>query len=410
MTAKRRIAVVTPSLDKRHGTERCVAEQVERLTRDFGYDVHVYSRSVTDVAGLTTCGSGPRAGGSGPVDWHRIAGLPGPGLIKYLWWFAANQLRRWWDDKVRGIKYDLVYSPGINCLDAKVISVHIVFAEFRERVAPDLEFWRNPIATWPRILHRRLYYRLIIALEGRVYPHKDVALCAVSRKTAYDLSRFYSRNGDVAVVYLGVDLEQFSPSVRARHRLRARQDVGLSDGDFCLLLIGNDWRKKGLLCLLDAVRQIEDTRLRVLVVGKDDRTLFETQARAFGLEGRVRFLPLRPDVEFYYAAADAYVGPSLEDAFALPPAEAMACGLPVIVSSQAGVSEIVSNGVDGLILRDPRDAKELAGLIRGLVEDADLRHRLGEQAVHTAQKYTWERNAAETAAFLENAMRRRRQP
>ena len=104
------------------------------------------------------------------------------------------------------------------------------------------------------------------------------------------------------------------------------------------------------------------------------------------------------------------MGPSLEDAFALPPAEAMACGLPVIVSRQAGVSEIVSDGVDGLILRDPRDAKELAGLIRGLVEDADLRHRLGEQAVHTAQKYTWERNAAETAAFLENAMRRRRQP
>ena len=80
------------------------------------------------------------------------------------------------------------------------------------------------------------------------------------------------------------------------------------------------------------------------------------------------------------------------------------------MSSQAGVSEIVSDGVDGLILRDPRDAKELAGLIRGLVEDADLRHRLGEQAVHAAQKYTWERNAAETAAFLENAMRRRHQP
>jgi len=48
------------------------------------------------------------------------------------------------------------------------------------------------------------------------------------------------------------------------------------------------------------------------------------------LEGRVLFLPQRPDVEWYYAAADAYIGPSLEDSFALPPLEAMACGLSVI--------------------------------------------------------------------------------
>ena len=49
-------------------------------------------------------------------------------------------------------------------------------------------------------------------------------------------------------------------------------------------------------------------------------------------------------------AADAYVGPSLEDAFALPPAEAMACGLPVIVSNQAGACEIITDGVDGIVL------------------------------------------------------------
>jgi glycosyltransferase involved in cell wall biosynthesis len=124
----------------------------------------------------------------------------------------------------------------------------------------------------------------------------------------------------------------------------------------------------------------------------------------------VRFLPLRPDVEFYYAAADAYVGPSLEDAFALPPAEAMACGLPVIVSNQAGVCEIITDGVDGLVLKDPRGAGELAGLIRRVLQDVGLRHRLGERAVQSARRYTWDRNAAETAAFLEKAMSQRDQP
>jgi UDP-glucose:(heptosyl)LPS alpha-1,3-glucosyltransferase len=120
----------------------------------------------------------------------------------------------------------------------------------------------------------------------------------------------------------------------------------------------------------------------------------------------VFFLPPRADVQFYYAAADAYVGPSIEDAFALPPAEAMACGLPVIVSRQAGVSEWVTPGVDGLILEDPKDADELSKLIRSLVNDPLLCLRLGENAATTARQYTWARNAAAIKSFLELAIHR----
>ena len=49
MPDKRCIAVVSPFLDKRHGTERCVAEQVERLAQEYGYEVHVYSQRVEDM-------------------------------------------------------------------------------------------------------------------------------------------------------------------------------------------------------------------------------------------------------------------------------------------------------------------------------------------------------------------------
>jgi UDP-glucose:(heptosyl)LPS alpha-1,3-glucosyltransferase len=121
----------------------------------------------------------------------------------------------------------------------------------------------------------------------------------------------------------------------------------------------------------------------------------------------VHFLPSRSDVEFYYAAADAYAGPSLEDAFALPIAEAMACGLPVIVSARAGASEIITNGVDGLILEDPTDSSALAAMIRRLYEDRDLRAVMGERAAETAQQYTWERNGRELTAIFEEILRRK---
>jgi len=60
----------------------------------------------------------------------------------------------------------------------------------------------------------------------------------------------------------------------------------------------------------------------------------------------------------FYAAADAYVAPSLEDAFGLPILEAMACGLPVIASVQAGASENVLDGATGYLLRDPMNHVE----------------------------------------------------
>ena len=98
-------------------------------------------------------------------------------------------------------------------------------------------------------------------------------------------------------------------------------------------------------------------------------------------------------MEFYYAAADAYAGPSLEDTYSLPPAEAMACGVPAITTRAMGVSEIIHHGEDGLILEDPTDAKTLAGWIARLAGDSDWRNLLGTAAARTTGRYTWAKNS-----------------
>jgi len=388
---KAALAVVSPFVDRRHGTERCLAEQIERLVLEHGWVVHLYSQRV----------EGLRA----PVVWHRIPALPGPHLLKYLWWFVANHLWRWWDRRVRGLHTDLTYSPGINCFDARVITVHIVFAQFCREIRDELRLLRNPFRMWPRLVHRRLYYRLIVVLERLIYKRGNMRLNAISKKTAMDLARLYGRNGDVAVGYHGIDAVQFNPEARWRLRAGARANLGLTSKNFALLLIGNDWKKKGLGCLLEAAARLGDPAVRILVVGEDDPALFRKPIARLELDGRVLCLPTRPDVEAYYAAADCYVGASLEDAFALPPLEAMACGLPVIVSAEAGVSEIVTDGADALVLKDPRDPDALAFLLRRVHEDTGLRRALGEAAARTARHYTWDRNASELNAVLESALR-----
>lgn len=384
-----RVAVVTPSVNSSLGTEGRLVEWLTRLQPTF--DFHLYSTRVSDVD-------------LSRITWHRIPSLPGPHLLRYLWWFTANHLWRWWDRRVRGLKYDLVYSPGVNCLDADAVTVHVVFAELRRQASDGLRLVGKSPRLWPRLLHRRLYYRLIQALERRVFVNPRVMLAAISRKTAEDVARLFRNGSRPAVIYHGLDLERFSPQKRLALRERARATLALPADALALLLIGNDWKNKGLLVLLDAVGQLGDARLHVLAVGSDDPALCRSRIERYGLGGRVHFLSRRADVEFYYAAADAYVAPSLEDAFALPPAEAMACGLPVIVSSHAGASEVITDGADGLILLDPRDPAELAALIRRLLEDDGLRQRLGQAAARTASHYTWERNAAEMCTLFARAM------
>jgi UDP-glucose:(heptosyl)LPS alpha-1,3-glucosyltransferase len=142
------------------------------------------------------------------------------------------------------------------------------------------------------------------------------------------------------------------------------------------------------------------------VVGEDHRSPFLALIAQLGLEGRVQFCPPRPDVETYYAAADAYAGPSLVDAFAQPPAEAMACGLPVITSRTNGGSEMITHGCDGLVLEDPVDFMGLAEMIRRLADDAALCNQLGTAAAEAARQYTWERNAQQMRELFEHAAQR----
>jgi UDP-glucose:(heptosyl)LPS alpha-1,3-glucosyltransferase len=327
------------------------------------------------------------------ITWHRIPAIPGPHLLGYLWWFAANHLWRWRDARWGGLHFDVVYSPGINCLNADAVTIHIVFAEMRHRLGAELRLPNNPARSWPRVIHRCLYYRLIEALEKRIYPRNDMAVGVVSAQVGRELARHFGRTENVEVIYHGVDTDGFSPEMREWRRAEARKRLGLRNDEIVLLLIGNGWRNKGLPCLLEALARLGFLPLRLLVVGQDDRAPFDDMSAHLNVFERVTFLPPSPDVAQFYAACDVYTGPSLHDSFAMPPAEAMACGLPVITTRNNGGSEIIVHGENGLILEDVGDSGALAEMIRSLCESRELRDKLGRNAARTAAQFTWEDNA-----------------
>ena len=254
-----------------------------------------------------------------------------------------------------------------------------MFAEFVRRVRSEMYLQRNSILSWPRLIHRDLYYRLITLLERHLYTQPRAQLILIAQKPPKISTGFMVR----MMCCLSCIWESITPpSIRSCgwQDGTARRELGIRDDQFVLLLVGNDWRKKGLCRLLDVLPVLGDRQVLLLVVGDDEKFPYLRQIQRYDLVDRVRFFPSRPDVAFYYAAADAYVGPSVEDTFAQPPAEAMACGLAVITSVTNGTAEIITDGMDGLIIQDPITAPELATQIRRLCEDPYFCRWLGENA------------------------------
>ena len=242
-----------------------------------------------------------------------------------------------------------------------------------------------------RHMHRQLFYLLVSALERRIYTNRRVSLAAVSPRIAALLAQYFGRT-DVELIGNGVDTQEFSPPARVARRQEARASRRFCEDDFVLLLIGNDWRIKGTPAVLSAMASCPISHLRLLAVGSDDPAPYLDLAARLGIADRCRWEGPTPDVMNAYAAADVYVSPSREDSFGLPVLEAMACGLPAITSSFAGVSSLLQNEIDSFVLSDPEGAGVLEQILKRLWEDRNYRQQIGDRAAKTAQQWSWDKS------------------
>ncbi|MFN2226890.1 MAG: glycosyltransferase family 4 protein, partial [Anaerolineae bacterium] len=114
-----------------------------------------------------------------------------------------------------------------------------------------------------------------------------------------------------------------------------------------------------------------------------------------GMDDRVHFVGRVTSEEllYLYNAAELLAHPAFYEGFGLPPLEAMACGLPVIVSNVASLPEVVG---DAGLLIDPHDVDELTVAMWRVLNDEDLRREMTEKGQRQAARFSWERAARET--------------
>src|SRR5262249_15897946 len=153
-----------------------------------------------------------------------------------------------------------------------------------------------------------------------------------------------------------VDIDTFSPETTSRYRREMREALGIPDDEVTFLFVGN--MRKGAQQSIRALALL-DSGVLVFTSASDPRP-YRRLAEQLGCAHRVRFPGARNRVERVLAAGDVFLLPTPYDAFGLVCTEAMASGLPVIISKEAGAAELIRHGYNGLIIEDPGDHLEIA--------------------------------------------------
>jgi glycosyltransferase involved in cell wall biosynthesis len=183
----------------------------------------------------------------------------------------------------------------------------------------------------------------------------------------------------ITVIPNGIDLERYERRV---DRARIRADLGLDPKRRYIVSVARFHPVKDHLTLLDAFRQVAalDAEADLVLVGDGPlRAEIDARIAAFGLAGRVLRVGVRSDVPAWLQAADVFTLTSVSEAASITLLEAMACGLPSVVTAVGGNPELVRDGMDGLLV--PRgDAAAMARAMLRLLESPAIRDALGVSA------------------------------
>jgi UDP-glucose:(heptosyl)LPS alpha-1,3-glucosyltransferase len=264
---------------------------------------------------------------------------------------------------------------------------------------------------WRTALRRRSPQGLAVArIERERYRRGSCRfVLPISALVREQILRRYDLDPErVRVLHPAVDTTRFSPLLAPAARTAVRAELGLPAAAPLLAFVGSDFRRKGLPALLAALRRLPGAH--GLVLGRDRPARMRRArelASELGVADRVHFAGLLPDPERPLAAADCLVFPSRFDAFGNAVLEAMASGLPVVVSRRAGGAEVVIPDRTGAVVDAPEDPAALAAAIRPFLEP-NWRAEAGRLARKQAERYAWEPQLASVLAIYREVVEEKR--
>lgn len=362
-----KLAIVRQTYNPNGGAERFVSRALNVLSQSGELDVTLIARQWEDAAGWQTLTVNP------PFR-NRRAREEG---------FAREAAKQF-------SQFDIVQSheriPGATLFRAGD-GVHAAWLEQYNRILSPLRRWAQAFSA---------YHRYILQAEREMFTHPQLrkVICN-SRLVRDDIARRFGLGAEkLTVIYNGVDTAAFHPDVQ---RFSQRKAWGIPAQAPVLAYVGSGFTRKGVAVALKAIAAHPSVWL--VVAGRDKHAKrFEALAAKLGVAERVKFLGPVADVKQVYGSADALILPTLYDPFPNVCVEALACGLPLLTSTQCGAAEWIEEGKNGWV----RDALDVDGYreaislwLAGRARDENYR----QAARHTAEPFTLDRMAQELNAL-----------
>jgi glycosyltransferase involved in cell wall biosynthesis len=311
---------------------------------------------------------------------------------------------------VANMSFKLLYKPLEHEID-------VVHAHAGNPPAPIAAYWyakkkKKPFVVtyhgdehwnWGGFIKRMSVYFYNKYLLDKILSYADVIISP--SEYFIDESRVLGEYRDkIIVIPNGINIDEFCISYSKKN---CREKLGLPLNDEILLFLGGLDPHKGPDVLLKAMpkilKSIPDAKL-VFVGSGGMREELERLCKRLAVEESVKFAGfveehLKP---FYYRAADVFCLPSVmkHEIFGIVNLEAMVCDVPIVASKIGGVPDVVKDGENGLLV-PPRDSEALADAIVYLLENEDIRKRMGKNGRKKVEGYSWERIAEETEKVYE---------
>lgn len=293
------------------------------------------------------------------------------------------------------LKYDLIHShywlSGAAALQLQpawktpIVQTFHTLGEMKNQVARSAQELASPAR---------------LEMESRLLKSVDRIIASTQAELTQFRWLYQAPTARVVVVEPGVDTSHFYPIPRDE----AREFVGVSDDRRIVLFVGRIEPLKGVDSLLRAVALIQadgKVDLHLMVIGGEPeageqeldaemRRLLKL-TKELGIEEAVTYLGRRDQdkLQYYYSAAEVVVMPSHYESFGLVALEAMACGTPVIASETGGLVFLVQDGETGFHVPTAMPAALAERLVQ-LLNDRELRARLGAQAAEYARGFDWQ--------------------
>jgi glycosyltransferase involved in cell wall biosynthesis len=288
-----------------------------------------------------------------------------------------------------------------------VVHSHLYHANLYGRLAA----WRARVPAVATVHNTYAKRKLHRELLNRWLAHISAKLIAVSENVRSDLMRYDGIPAQkIVVIHNGIDVGRVQTPITRRE---ARARLGLPDEAIALGCVARLEEQKGHRFLLEALAQLNDAqrggaRFRVVLVGDGRlRAELEQRAAALGVAAWTMFLGTRHDVPDILKALDICVMPSLWEGLSVAMLEAMAAGLPLVISDVSGVSQVIGDDEYGIKV-PVGNVPALAQTIRALADSPERRLALGAAArQRVLAKFSAQAMLAELSRLYEDVSSRR---